>query len=175
MDLNEETSELIQVSAPTQPKNEPRRMASPVTYRRGLHLLLSPCTQVCPAGYNCGSGTDRSTQFAHKCPAGLFCSAGTEPHDQFESVCDAGYYCIRGTPNYLATQVFDGRASGGNFHIIFHTHVMLLSGIEDTLGAWSDLDTHTICIIVAPSEQVPRWVILPRWHSIGSIIRRAVP
>ena len=61
--------------------------------------------QVCPAGYNCGSGTDRSTQFAHKCPAGLFCSAGTEPDDQYESVCDAGYYCIRGTPNYLATQV----------------------------------------------------------------------
>lgn len=61
--------------------------------------------QVCPAGYNCGSGADRSTQFAHKCPAGLFCSAGVEPSDQYESVCDAGYYCIRGTPNYLATQV----------------------------------------------------------------------
>lgn len=73
-----------------------------------LLTVVPADAQVCPAGYNCGSGTDRSTQFAHKCPAGLFCSAGTEPNNQYDSVCDAGHYCIRGTPNYLATQVLGG-------------------------------------------------------------------
>lgn len=93
----------------TRPRTCAREIVAPFSIHRTLFTISPPTfLQVCPAGYNCGSGADLSTQFAHKCPAGLFCSAGVEPGDQHDSVCDAGYYCIRGTPNYLATQVLTG-------------------------------------------------------------------
>ncbi len=60
-------------------------------------------SQSCPAGYTCGSGTDRENQFLHECPAGVACAVGTPPQQQYDNPCLAGYICTRGTPLFLAT------------------------------------------------------------------------
>jgi len=51
----------------------------------------------CPAGYNCGFGTDVTRQFVHKNPGGYHSPLATVPEDMYTRQCAAGFYCQRGT------------------------------------------------------------------------------